>query len=159
MKYIKNTLDYAVKFKADGKEYEFDCFRTYSDTGNVATTGVTPIDEKDWEKLSKIKVVSDFVKKGLLKETTKDEAQSVASEIDALSKENEVLKAQLEAKTKEAEANGSEELAKAKDEADKLTKENESLKAQLEALKKKSTKKDKSEEKSDGSKEGDNGGF
>ena len=100
MKYIKNKLEYAVTFKTekDGREtpFTFDCFRVYQDTGNVATTGVTPIPEGDYDLLYRnCRPFKDFVDTGKLVLTSKAEANSVAGKIDDLSKENEALKKEL----------------------------------------------------------------
>ena len=142
MLYIKNNLKYAVAFKLskDGKEkrFEFDCLRIFQDTGNIATTGVTPISEEDFDELYKNnKVFKDHIDKGYIEKTKEQGATTVANKMDSLEKENAVLRKQLEAKTKEASTATSEELEKTKE-------ENESLKKQLEALKK---GKDKAEDK------------
>lgn len=150
MKYIKNTLNYSVKFKTikDGKEqsFVFDCFRTYSDTGNVATTGITPIMESDYDYLyANVKVFKDFVDTGKLVNSKKAEANSVASKIDDLAKENEVLKQKLAEKTKEASTGETEELKKAKSDNKAKDLEIASLKKQLEAVKKKGKSEDETE--------------
>lgn len=133
MLYIKNNVKYPLAFKItkNGKEEKivFDCLRIFQDTGNIATTGVTPISEEDFDELYKVKVFKDHIDKGLLVKTKKEGATSVANKMDSLEKENEVLRKQLEEKTKEASTASSEELEKIKD-------ENKSLKARLEALKK-----------------------
>lgn len=143
MLYIKNNLKYAVAFKLnkDGKEkrFEFDCLRIFQDTGNIATTGVTPISEEDFDELYKnSKVFKDHIDKGYIEKTKEQGATTVANKMDSLEKENAVLRKQLEAKTKEASTATSEELEETK-------KENESLKKQLEALKKDKEKVDESE--------------
>lgn len=143
MLYIKNNLKYAVAFKLnkDGKEkrFEFDCLRIFQDTGNIATTGVTPISEEDFDALYKnSKVFKDHIDKGYIEKTKEQGATTVANKMDSLEKENAVLRKQLEAKTKEASTATSEELEETK-------KENESLKKQLEALKKDKEKVDESE--------------
>lgn len=143
MLYIKNNLKYAVAFKLnkDGKEkrFEFDCLRIFQDTGNIATTGVTPIAEEDFDALYKnSKVFKDHIDKGYIEKTKEQGATTVANKMDSLEKENAVLRKQLEAKTKEASTATSEELEETK-------KENESLKKQLEALKKDKEKVDESE--------------
>ena len=133
MLYIKNNVKYPLAFKIvkNGKEEKivFDCLRIFQDTGNIATTGVTPISEEDFDELYKIKVFKDHIDKGLLVKTKKGGATAVANKMDSLEKENAVLRKQLEEKTKEASNATSEELEKTKE-------ENESLKKQLEALKK-----------------------
>lgn len=147
MLYIKNKVKYPLAFKIvkKGKEEKivFDCLRIFQDTGNIATTGVTPISEEDFEELYKVKVFKDHVDKGLLVKTKEQGATTVANKMDSLEKENEVLRKQLEEKTKEASMATSEELEKTKE-------ENASLKKQLEALKKeKKAKGNKNKDKVD----------
>lgn len=144
MIYVKNNLDYAVMFKAvkNGREVKFDfgCCRIYKDTGNIATTGVTPISEEDFKLLYEThKPFKNHIDKGYLEKTKTSGATSVANKMTALEKENEALKAQLAEKTKEASTATSEETKK-------LADENASLKAELEALKKGKKIKGKSSE-------------
>ena len=146
MLYIKNTIKYAVMFKIDrnGKEekFEFDCLRRYRDTGNIATTGVTPISDEDYAFLyANSKQFKNHIDTGLLVKTKESGATTQAQKMDTLEAENVLLKKQLADKTKEASTATTEELEETKA-------ENESLKAQLEALKKKS-KKAKTETKVD----------
>lgn len=145
MLYIKNNLKYAIAFKLNkgGKEkrFEFDCLRIFQDTGNIATTGVTPIADEDFDALYKnSKVFKDHMDKGYLEKTKEQGATTVANKMDSLEKENKVLKEQLAKKTKEASNATSEELEKTKE-------ENATLKKQLEALKKE--KKGKNKDKVD----------
>lgn len=148
MKYIKNNLDYAVTFSVTKdsreKKFVFDCFRQYSDTGNVVTTGVTDIAEEDYDFLyENCKQFKKFVDKGFLSITKESGALGMANKMDALEKENAKLRAELEAKTKEAST--------AVDEEKKiLEKENASLREQLELMGKskgKGKKEEKAEEK------------
>lgn len=138
MKYIKNNLDYAVSFSVmDGakeKKFEFDCRRIYSDTGNVATTGVTAMEDADFDFFYKeCKQFKDFFDRGDLSKTSKEGANAVANKVDKLTKENEKLKEQLAQKQKEASGEKTTELeAKTKKQADEIS----GLKKQLEALKK-----------------------
>ena len=137
MKYIKNNLDYAISFSVmDGakeKKFEFDCHRIYSDTGNVATTGVTAMEDTDFDYLYKnCKQFKTFFDKGDLSKTSKEGANAVANKVDELTKENEKLKKQLVQKQKEASGEKTAELeAKNKKQADEIS----DLKKQLEALK------------------------
>lgn len=138
MLYVKNNMQYAISFKVkkNGRDtkFEFDCLRVFRDTGNIATTGVTPIADEDFELLyTESKVFKDHVDKGFLSKTKESGATSTASKMNSLEKENEVLKKQLAEKTKEASTATTEALEETKA-------ENESLKAQLEALKKKNKK-------------------
>jgi len=144
--YIKNNLDYAISFTlgegALKKKIEFDCFRVFNDTGNVATTGVTPLDEDIFKQLYEAnRPFKDHVDSGLLVKTKDAGATSVANKMEALAKENATLREQLEQKTKEASTATSEENRA-------LADENASLKKQLEALtkgKKGKTDKDSTE--------------
>lgn len=150
MKYIKNNLDYAVSFSVmDGtkeKKFEFDCRRIYSDTGNVATTGVTAMEDADFDYLYKnCKQFKAFFDRGDLSKTSKEGANAVANKVDELTRENEKLKEQLAQKQKEASGEKTAELeAKNKEQANEIS----SLKKQLEALKK-AKKDDKADDKAD----------
>lgn len=140
MLYIKNKMKYPVLFKTvkNGREerFVFDCRRVYKDTGNIVTTGVTPIADEDYNLLyENSKVFKDHIDKDYLALTKESGVTESANKMTALEKENEVLKKQLA--EKETSTASSEELEKTKA-------ENESLKAQLEALKKGA--KDKKEE-------------
>lgn len=132
MKYVKNNLDYAVTFTvikdSREKKYTFDCFRAYSDTGNVVTTGVTDISEDDYNFLyGTCKQFKQFIDKGFLSMTKESGALGVANKMNELEKENAKLRAELEAKTKEASTATNAEVKALED-------ENATLKAQLEAL-------------------------
>ena len=150
MKYIKNNLDYAVSFSVmDGtkeKKFEFDCRRIYSDTGNVATTGVTAMEDADFDYLYKnCKQFKAFFDRGDLSKTSKEGANAVANKVDELTRENEKLKEQLAQKQKEASGEKTAELeAKNKEQANEIS----SIKKQLEALKK-AKKDDKADDKAD----------
>lgn len=144
MVYVKNNRDFACSFKVnfDGREkkFDFDCQRIYTDTGNIATTGVTPIADEDYKFLyENCKQFKNLVDAGLFTKTKKDGATSAANKMDALEKENAILKAKLEEKTKEAATVTNEET-------EKLAKENASLKAKLEAMAKKGKNKNKDDE-------------
>lgn len=150
MKYIKNNLDYAVSFSVmDGtkeKRFEFDCRRIYSDTGNVATTGVTAMEDAEFDYLYKnCKQFKAFFDNGDLSKTSKEGANAVANKVDELTRENEKLKEQLAQKQKEASGEKTAELeAKNKEQANEIS----DLKKQLEALKK-AKKGNKAEDKAD----------
>ena len=147
MLYIKNNRDYACTLKVGSgsaeRTFTFDCKRIYQDTGNIATTGVTPIDEADFEMLYRdCKQFKALVDRGDFSKTKKSGVTEAANQMDALAKENELLKKQLEEKTKEASLASSKELEEAKV-------ENAKLKAQLEALAKGTKTEDKSEDESE----------
>ena len=148
MVYVKSNKTYACCFKVtkDGvqKTFIFDCLRRYTDTGNIATTGVTPIDEKDYDWLyANVKQFKALVDKGEFAKQKESGAVSVSGKIDEQAKEIATLKAQLAEKTKEAATATSTEIK----EKDATIKD---LKKQLEALK----KKDKSAAKAEGNTEG-----
>ena len=147
MLYIKNNRDYACTLKVGSgsaeRTFTFDCKRIYQDTCNIATTGVTPIDEADFEMLYRdCKQFKALVDRGDFSKTKKSGVTEAANQMDALAKENELLKKQLEEKTKEASLASSKELEEAKV-------ENAKLKAQLEALAKGTKTEDKSEDESE----------
>lgn len=137
MKYILNTGRYALSFEIEKgglkKTIVLDRRRLYTDTGNVATTGITAIEDEDYELLKKLPI---------FKKRFADESCGL-SEIDeerAMGKSdpqaNEVIKEnkELKKKIKELEkAQGNPDAKAMKD----LEKENATLKAQLEALTKK----------------------
>lgn len=136
MKYILNTGRYALSFEVEKgglkKTIVLDRRRLYNDTGNVATTGVTAIEDDDYELLNELEI---FKKRF----ADKSCALSLIDEEQAMGKPdpqaNEVIKEnkELKKKIKELEkAQGNPDAKAMKDLAD----ENASLKAQLEALKK-----------------------
>lgn len=135
MKYIKNTGRYAIAFSITKNDREFklalDKRRIFTDTGNIATTGITPVEEKDLEELKKQKRFVKMLERGELKII--DESEALPQDevkAKALEEENIKLKAQL----KEAEKAPTKKELKAKDD------EIASLKSQLEALTKKGNK-------------------
>lgn len=145
MKYIKNTLDYAVSFKLNQggqeKKFIFDCFRIYTDTGNIATTGITPIADEDYGLLLKENApFKKFIESGILVNSKKSEANSVAGKIDDLTKENEALKNELKEAKKALGTGENEEAKKLKEENKAKDDEIADLKAKLEAMSKKANK-------------------
>jgi hypothetical protein len=139
MLYIKNNRKYAVAFTVTRdnkpKRYSFDCMRVYSDTGNIATTGVTEIAESDLEWLKKnclqCKAMLDSGDLALTSAPVKDVVDT--AKVEKVEKENKVLKAKAD---------------KAESENKALADENADLKKQLEALKK--SKKSKADSESEG---------
>lgn len=148
MKYIKNNLDYAVSFSVmDGtkeNKFEFDCQRIYSDTGNVASTGITAMEDADFDYLYKnCKQFKAFFDEGKLSKTSKEGANAVASVVETQAKEIAELKEKLAKKTEEASGEKTAELeAVNKAQADEIS----DLKKQLEALKKGKKGKNKGDE-------------
>ena len=132
MKYIQNTGRYAIAFciTKNNREFklELDKRRIYLDTGNVATTGITPVDEADLEELQRIKRFNSMVKAGDL--TILDEEDVKTPEETKVAK-LEAEKKELEERLKKAEKADVKEL----EETNKnLETEVTSLKAKLEAL-------------------------
>ena len=131
MKYFKNTKSYALSFRkgegVNGELVDFDCLRVYTDTGNIATTGITQISEEDYAELQKNKMFLRAIEDKELVEVDEKEVKSDADKVKAKDDEIKALKAQL----KKAEG------GKAVEELEQAKQENESLKAQLEALKNK----------------------
>ena len=143
MKYIYNSGRYAYSFEIEKNgrtvKLDLDCRRIYQDTGNVATTGITEVDDKDYEQLCKNKIYNKFVKEGIftLTDSAKLEGEKKA---EVLEKENKELKKKL----KEAEKVTPD--AKVKKELEEKDKTINDLKAQLEALKKGDKTEDKASE-------------
>lgn len=143
MKYIKNNSDKDLLFKTKKGnlevEFVFPCFTVFTDTGNVASTGVTEISEADYNLLlTGNRMFKSFVEKGIFTESKKDVTPKAADTMKAMQKENEKLKKDLQKAKKEAE----EAAKKAKEavengeseDLEKLKEENKSLKKQLEDL-------------------------
>ena len=136
MKYVFNTGRYGVAFEVifNGKpmKVEFDRKRMYLDTGNIATSGITSVEDELYKVLLTNKRFKKMIDKGELKLVDEKALKGTSEELDVLKAENEALKAQLEKAGKEgntakADKETKKEL-KAKDD------EIKSLKAQLEAL-------------------------
>ena len=152
MKYILNEGRYALAFiieKENGGlkrevKIELDRRRRYTDTGNIATTGITAIEDEDFELLKKNKAFAQMFEKEGSGLSLVDEsmvtggADKRASE---LAEENRKLKEQLAEAKKQSEGNADAEAVQ------KIKDENAKLKAQLEKLSK--GKKDKKEEKAE----------
>ena len=135
MKYILNTARYAIAFTITKKDRPFkialDKRRLYMDTGNVATPGITPVEEADIEELKKQSRFNKMVESGelsILEE--KDIKSPEENKISKLEEENKKLKEQL-AKSEKGDGKSSKEDKEA---MKALEDENASLKAKLEAL-------------------------
>jgi hypothetical protein len=147
MKYIKNTGRYAIAFPITKNnrevKIELDRRRLYTDTGNIATTGITPVGEEDLKELKKIKRFNDMVEKGELSILEESEVRTPdENKIKALEEKNK----ELEQKLKEAE---NADVKKVEEEKKALADENASLRAQLEKLAKSNKNKDKADGKAD----------
>lgn len=133
MKYVSNTGRYGVAFEVtfNGKPMKvvFDRKRMYLDTGNIATSGITSVEDELYKVLLTNKRFKKMIDKGELKLVDEKALKGTSEEIEVLKAENETLKAQLEKAGKKEDKETKKEL-EAKDE------EIKSLKAQLEALKK-----------------------
>ena len=152
MKYIQNTGRYAIAFciTKNNREFklELDKRRIFMDTGNIATTGITPVEEADLKELQKIKRFNNMVKSGDL--TILDEEKVKTPEenkIKALEDKNR----ELEEKLQKAE---NADIKKVEEEKKALADENADLKAQLEALTKGKKAKDEDEKKATDDSEG-----
>lgn len=148
MKYVSNTGRYGVAFEVtyNGRpmKVEFDRKRLFLDTGNIATSGITSVEDKLYDVLLTNKRFKKTIDEGELKLVDEKDLKGTSEELDVLKAENEALKAQLEKAGKEgntakADKETKKEL-KAKDD------EIKSLKAQIEAL----TKDKKAETDTDG---------
>ena len=157
MKYISNTGRYDIAFEItkNNRPFKVELIRRrlYLDTGNVATSGITEVDEKDLEELKKQKRFNQMVESGelaILDEKDVKPAEDV--KVTQLEEENKKLKEQLKEAEKAPTAKDKKETEKAlKAKDDEIN----SLKAQLEALTAKkddeSADKDKDDEKKDDS--------
>lgn len=139
MKYVLNNGRYAIAFtiQKDGKEVKiaFDRRRVFLDTGNIATTGITSVEDKDFEELKKIKRFAKMLEAKELELTEKSQVETAETKVNAL--EQEV--AELKAKLAEKPETKNDKALKEKD------KEIADLKSKLEALTKTEDKKDETE--------------
>lgn len=137
MKYIYNSGRYDLKFTVALNnrpfEVEFIRRRIFLDTGNVATSGITKIDDKVYDALKELKPFKKLMDNKTLVLT--DEPKPSPTDTAELEAENKKLKEAL----KEAEKKSDDKESKKELEA--KNKEIASLKEQLEALTK--TKKGK----------------
>ena len=143
MKYVQNNGRYALAFTAstNGKtvKVEFDRRRFYADTGNIATTGITAVEDDVYKQLTEDKQFKALLDSGEFTLTDETKLETTENKVKSLEAENKKLqKALKEAKKQTA----SEEVTKQLEDKDK---EIDSLKAQLEALTKAEEKKDETE--------------
>lgn len=136
MKYVSNTGRYGVAFEVtfNGRPMtvDFDRKRVFLDTGNIATSGITKVEDELYDVLLTNKRFKKMIDEGELKLVEEKDLKGTSEELDVLKAENEALKAQLEKAGKEgntvkADKETKKEL-KAKDD------EIKSLKAQIEDL-------------------------
>lgn len=133
MKHVFNGGRYGVAFEVvvGGKErkVEFDRKRLFLDTGNIATSGITSIDDDVYEALKKDnKRFQKMIKSGELKLVDEKALKGTSEEASALAEENKQLKKQL------AEASKQSTPKEVKKQLDDKDNEIKNLKAQLEAL-------------------------
>lgn len=133
MKHVFNGGRYGVAFEVvvGGKErkVEFDRKRLFLDTGNIATSGITSIDDDVYEALKKDnKRFQKMIKSGELKLVDEKALKGTSEEVSALAEENKQLKKQL------AEASKQSTPKEVKKQLDDKDNEIKNLKAQLEAL-------------------------
>ena len=138
MKYIFNTGRYAIAFTITKNDRPFkialDKRRLYMDTGNVATTGITPVEEADIEELKKQSRFNKMIESGelsILEE--KDIKSPEENKISKLEDENKELRDKL----KKAE---NADIKEVEEKNQKLEDENKKLREQLEALGNKKSK-------------------
>ena len=144
MKYIKNTGRYAIAFviTKNNREVkiELDKRRVYMDTGNIATSGITPVEEDDIKQLKERKRFNQEIEAGNLEILDEADVKTTEeSKINKLEEENRQLQEQL----KKAEK---ADVKKVEKEKKILEDENASLKKQLESLTKKNKGKEPSKE-------------
>lgn len=139
MKYILNTGRYAMSFEIEKKGLKktivLDRRRLYTDTGNVATTGITAIEDDDYKLLEKLPIFKKrFADESCgLSEIDEERAMGKPDlQASKLAEENKKLKEELKKAKEEAKKAGDADAVKA------LEDENATLKAQLEALTKQS---------------------
>lgn len=136
MKYVANNGRYGVAFEVTFNnrpmKIEFDRKRVFLDTGNIATSGITTVEDELYNVLLTNKRFKKMIDEGELKLVDEKALKGTSEELDVLKAENEALKSQLKevekknSKPKEDKETNKE--LKAKDA------EIKSLKAQLEAL-------------------------
>lgn len=135
MKYILNTGRYALSFEIEKnglkKTIVLDRRRLYTDTGNVATTGITAIEDEDYELLEKLPIFKKRFDDESCGLSEIDEEKAMGRpdpQASKLAEENKKLKEELKKAKEEAKKAGDTDAVKA------LADENATLKAQLEAL-------------------------
>lgn len=141
MKYVKNNGRYAKAFtiKRGNAEVkiEFDRLRIYFDTGNIATTGVTEVDDKDYAELEKFPQFKKLFETKEFELTDQPSTLTTEAQIAQLKAENAKLKA---ANKKEDNKKAEKELKEKEEQLKNKEEEITSLKAKLEALVKTSKK-------------------
>lgn len=136
MKYIANNGRYGVAFEVTFNnrpmKIEFDRKRVFLDTGNIATSGITTVEDNLYEVLLTNKRFKKMIDEGELKLVDEKALKGTSEELDVLKAENEALKSQL--KEVEKKNNKPKEDKETNKELKAKEAEIKSLKAQLEAL-------------------------
>ena len=136
MKYIANNGRYGVAFEVTFNNrpmnIEFDRKRVFLDTGNIATSGITTVEDNLYEVLLTNKRFKKMIDEGELKLVDEKALKGTSEELDVLKAENEALKSQL--KEVEKKNNKPKEDKETNKELKAKEAEIKSLKAQLEAL-------------------------
>ena len=136
MKYVANNGRYGVAFEVTFNnrpmKIEFDRKRVFLDTGNIATSGITTVEDELYNVLLTNKRFKKMLDEGELKLVDEKALKGTSEELDVLKAENEALKVQL----KEAEKKNSKPKEDKETNKELKAKDAEikSLKAQLEAL-------------------------
>ena len=132
MKYIQNNGRYALAFEIvkDNRNVKinFDRKRVYLDTGNIATTGITAVDDEDYAKLCELKRFNKLLETKEFELTDVTKIETAETKVKELEEANKKLEEELEkAKKKSTPADVKKQL-------DAKDKEISNLKAQLESL-------------------------
>lgn len=140
MKYVQNNGRYAVAFELtkNGRPFKLvlDRKRIYMDTGNIATTGITEVDDDTYKLLCDNKRFKQMLETKEMELTEASKIETAETKVKALEEENRKLKAQVASSGKNKDS----------DKTKALEEENNRLKAQLEALGKKKTAKAEKDE-------------
>ena len=145
MKYIQNNGRYALAFEIVkdniNVKINFDRKRVYLDTGNIATTGITAVDDEDYVKLCKLKRFNKLLETKEFELTDITKIETAETKVKELEEANKKLEEELEkAKKKSTTADVKKQL-------DAKDKEISNLKAQLESLTKADNGKAKEDKK------------
>lgn len=141
MKHIQNNGRYALAFEITkgGRNVKIvlDRRRVYMDTGNIATTGITDVEDDDYEKLCEIKRFNKLIEAKELELTDVTKVENAENKVKELEEANKKLEDELK-KAKDKQVN--KDVKKQLDDKDK---EINALKAKLESLSKKGKTADK----------------
>lgn len=147
MKYIQNKGRYALSFEItkDNRNVRivFDRRRIYMDTGNIATTGITAVEDEDYEELLKLKRFKKLFETKEFELTDITKVETTETKVKELEDANKKLTEELEKAKKKATP---AEVKKQLDEKDKVIND---LKSQLESLTKGNADSETGEDKKD----------